>query len=300
MNKITEITRRSIFDYMEIEKIWWNGRLEEPNFLSRIFDLESLPTTDGRFENAAGDIWQHRINNPQDWPDDWIFYDDRFNLLNCDDYIFLQFLCEMVHPVVRPNKSEVSKLHQFINQVLSEDGYELVEKTKISGRPIYSGRQKLIGPESLHKKNSEISERLSAEYVSKQISLMESAIDNSPHVAIGIAKELIETCCKFILAERQKEFLDSWDLPKLIKETNKELQLTPSDIPDEKAASLTIKKILGSLTTVVHGICELRNDYGSGHGKTSNFHGLGSRHAKLAVGASSTLAVFLLETHEIK
>ena len=41
-----------------------------------------MKSLDSRFDNAAGDIWQHRINNPNDWPDNWIYYDERFNLLD--------------------------------------------------------------------------------------------------------------------------------------------------------------------------------------------------------------------------
>jgi hypothetical protein len=144
-----------------------------------------------------------------------------------------------------------------------------------------------------------LSQKLNADYVSKQITLMQSAIETAPHIAIGISKELIETCCLNILEERNIIPEKSWDLLQLLKNTNRELKLSPADIPDEKKASKTIKTILSSLGAVVHGICELRNDYGSGHGKNSNFTGLNKRHARLAVGASTTLAIFLLETHEI-
>jgi hypothetical protein len=50
-----------------------------------------------------------------------------------------------------------------------------------------------------------------------------------------------------------------------------------------------------SLTTVIHGICELGNEYGSGYGKSTKFKGLNSRHALLAVGAASTVAYFYLK-----
>ena len=92
--KISQITRRDLVDAILVEKVNWAGRLEEPEFLLRLFDLSALPSTDSRFPDAAGDIWQHRINNPQDWEDDWVFYDRRFNLLNCDDEVLLRFLCE--------------------------------------------------------------------------------------------------------------------------------------------------------------------------------------------------------------
>ena len=102
---ITSVTRRDILDAIKLESIQWNGRLEEAEFLSRLFDLHALPSTDRRFKDAAGDIWQHRVNN-LDWDDDWIFYDDRFNLLSGDDEMFLRFLCETIHPVVRPDPTE--------------------------------------------------------------------------------------------------------------------------------------------------------------------------------------------------
>src|SRR3954452_24076830 len=97
---ISQLTRRDIVDAMIVEKINWSGRLEEQEFLSRLFNLASLPSLDHRFTDAAGDIWQHRINN-HDWEDDWVFYDTRFSLMNGDDETFLSFLCETIHPVVR-------------------------------------------------------------------------------------------------------------------------------------------------------------------------------------------------------
>jgi AbiJ N-terminal domain 3/Abortive infection C-terminus len=299
MNKITNITRRDIFDTLTVEGVNWNGRLEETDFLSRLYDLSKIPSTDGRFSDANGDIWQHRVNN-NDWDDNWIFSDSRFNLLNCDDASFLQFLCEMLHPIVRNDTTQVSRLHQMFNEYLSNDNFELVEKTRISERPIFVGRYKLLGHNTIQKSKKEIANYLSDEYVVKQINIMESAIENSPELAIGTAKELIETICHTILTEREIETDKNWDLLQLLKQTTKQINLTPEGIPDETKAAKTIKSILGSLTTVVQGLSELRNQYGSGHGKKASFKGLSPRHAKLSVGAASTLAIFLLETHKFR
>lgn len=296
--KISKQTRTNIIDIIKIEKIYWAGNLDEIKFLNRMFDLQKLPSNDSRFKDMLGDIRQHRINNPNDWEDEWIFTDRRIDLLNSDDAIFLQFLCEMLHPVVRPVTNDVYKLQQNFNECLKVDGYELVEKIKLAGKPIFVARQK-VGS-SIRSIKEDISVHINEEYLSKQISLMENSIDSDPHIAIGIAKELIETICKTILTEREKTIDKDWDVPKLLKETNKELKLTPEDIPDEAKASSTIKSILGSLSNVVQGIAELRNSYGSGHGRDSNFRGLSPRHAKLAVGAASTLATFLFETHKKK
>jgi hypothetical protein len=300
INKITIITRRNIFDFIQVESFWWSGRLEETDFLSRIFDLERMPSSDSRYSNAIGDIWQHRVNNPNDWDDNWIYNDPRFNLLNCDDSIFLNFLCEMIHPIVRLDSSEINRLSQIFNENLKEDNYEIIEKTKISGKPIFVGRLRITGKESISKKSNDLKKMLNADYVTQQINLMESSIENSPHISIGLAKELIETCCKSIFEDRNEMYDKNWDLPKLMKETTKLLKLTPEDIPNEVKAASSIKQILGSLSSVVQGIGEIRNEYGSGHGKDGNFKGLQPRHAKLAVGASSTLAIYLLETHELR
>jgi hypothetical protein len=291
---ITQITRRDIIDAVTVEKISWTGRLEETEFLSRLFDLDSMPSTDSRFKDAAGDIWQHRVNN-NDWDDDWIFHDPRFNLFKTDDEVFLRFLCETIHPVVRPDVTESQRLSQLYNQFLRNDGFELVEKTRISGRPVYGGRHVgLIPTPGLQAAQRTFAD---AGYVAQQITRMEAAVLNDPALAIGTAKELIETICKTILDEKKLPYAKNADVPELVKAAAKALKLTPGDIPDEAKASDTIKRILGSLGSIPHGLAELRNLYGTGHGKSARTKGLSPRHAKLAVGAASTLAVFLMETH---
>ena len=135
---ITEVTRREIVDRLAPRA--WAGRLREDDFLSRLWDLNALPSDDRRFETAAGDIWQHRVNNDDGEPD-WVFYDSRFNLLHGPDEDFLRFLCETVHPVVRPDTKEALELVGFYNEELRADGWELVRSADISGRPVF-GAQK--------------------------------------------------------------------------------------------------------------------------------------------------------------
>jgi hypothetical protein len=114
--RITQLTRREIIDSLVVEDVNWAGRLEEPEFLGRLFNLAELPSNDRRFPDAAGDIWQHRVNN-DDWSDDWVFYDPRFNILNGDDDLFLRFLCETVHPVVRSDPTEAERLVQLYTRI---------------------------------------------------------------------------------------------------------------------------------------------------------------------------------------
>lgn len=134
--QVTEVTRRSIIDYFVISKESWSGRLQEDEFLSRLYDLSELPSTDRRVRGVAADIRMHR-HNFSDWGDDWVFYDQRFNLLHSSDDDFLHFLCETVHPVVRPDTDTARALVSLYNDELKKDGYSLVEEKTISGKPVF-------------------------------------------------------------------------------------------------------------------------------------------------------------------
>jgi len=294
--RISELTRRDITDAIVLEHINIYGRLEEIEFLSRIFDLKAMPSNDGRFPNVHGDIWQHTINN-SDWDGDWIWSDDRFNLRRGDDEIFLRFLCETIHPVVRSDSTEAYRLQQLYNNCLKNDGFEIVEKTRLSNKPVFVGRYIGSIGTPVITAAKDVLASIDATYVSQQITRMEAAVDNDPSLAIGTAKEFLETCCKTILKERVGNIDGNIDLPQLVKKASKELELTPDDIPDKAKAVNTIRKLLSNLASITSGIAELRNSYGTGHGKEAKSKGLSARHAKLAVGAASTLGIFLVETH---
>lgn len=140
INEITEITRRAIADRLVVGNYDWAGRFDEVDFLSRLCDLQKLPSYDRRADSAAGDISIHRCSF-RDWDDDWIFYDDRFNLLHCPDEEFLRFLVETVHPVVRDDKETSGELVHLYNEQLRADGFEIFPHGEISGRPLYRARQ---------------------------------------------------------------------------------------------------------------------------------------------------------------
>ncbi len=140
--------------------------------------------------------------------------------------------------------------------------------------------------------------KLDAPYLMTQIRRMEDAIETDPRLAIGTAKELVETTCKTILAELKRPVDPALELTALVKATRAALKLLPGDVPDQAKAADTIRRVLSNLGTVVQGLAELRNSYGTGHGPHGKPKGLLPRHARLAAGAASLLATFLLETHE--
>lgn len=152
MNYITNVTKRDIIDLfnkgIDENPFWGNertfyryyGRLEELDFLGRLYDLKNIESYDDRFENATGDIWQHTINN-DDYPENWVFTDKRFGLFEGCDKTFLDFICEIFHPEVRDDSKNWEIYLKSINSLLQKDGYELYPSSQISGRNVYNWRK---------------------------------------------------------------------------------------------------------------------------------------------------------------
>ena len=294
---ISEVTRRNIADALRVDEINWAGRLTEPEFLSRLYDLDALPSTDHRFRGAAADIWQHRVNNPDDWPIDWVFADSRFDLTDGPDETFLRFLCEMVHPVVQPDEQVAQSLVTTFNTHLAADGWEIVKGREISGKPVFVARLVLLGEGLGARQVKAVAEKIDAGYAHRQATRMEQAVESDPELAIGTAKEFVETICRTILFDRKVACGKADSLTDLVKKTTKELKLAPDDIPDSAKAAETIRILLNNLAMVAKGLTELRNPYGTGHGKHAQARGLQPRHARLAAGAATCLGVFLFDTH---
>ena len=161
MNNISEITRRDIYELFcdgyknpynflnENKQIcyYYYGRLTEIDFLKKLYPLEQMPSFDGRFENAEDDIRQHTVNN-NDYPSNWVFEDERFELLRGSDIILLKFLCAVFHPENRFEKGCWQEYLERINALIRVDGYELYESDEISNRTVYSWR-KITSEESV-------------------------------------------------------------------------------------------------------------------------------------------------------
>jgi len=288
--------RTNILDGLRLEHVAWNGELDDVEFLSRLYDLPALPSHDNRFKDAAGDIWQHRFNN-DDWDGDWVFSDERFGLTDGPTEQFLRFLCEVVHPVVRPDREEAVKLVSHFNEQLRQVGWEIYEIERIAGRPRFAFRviTNHGGRAVLRARN--VADALDAGWMAKEIERLENGIDRDPALAIGTAKELIETCCKTILTKRGVTFTKSEDLGELTKKVTKELQLVPEGISDEAKGAENIKLVLRNLTQLTNNLSQLRGLYGTGHGRDGNHRGLQPRHARLAVASAVAFIDFVSETY---
>lgn len=289
-------TRVNIFDGMRLDSVAWYGQLDEVTFLSRIYDLQLLPSHDSRFNDAAGDIYQHCINN-NDYEMDWVYSDDRFHLMDGEAETFLRFLCETAHPVVRPSRDEAVELVKNYNDQLQRVGWEIVEEELIAGRPRFSYRpQSNHGGRSLSRGRA-VADALEAGAMARAIERMEKAIDSDPELAIGTAKETIESCCKTVLTKRGVPYGKSDDLGDLTKKVSKELQLVPEGITDEAKGAENIRLILRNLTQITNNLAQLRGLYGTGHGRDGKHRGLHPRHARLAVASAVAFSDFIAETY---
>lgn len=159
--------------------------------------------------------------------------------------------------------------------------------------------EKIEGTSSVISQTADdLKKKFSSEYMSKQIELMVSMQKTNPTNAIGTAKELIESCCKTILDEMGIPWNKTDDVPQLTNKTLDALNLLPANVQSTDQGADAIKAVLGNLRSIPSKLAEIRNPFGSGHGKSASFKGLEERHAKLAVGSSITFVDFVWSTYE--
>ena len=138
---------------------------------------------------------------------------------------------------------------------LRRDGYAVDEET---------GQITPVGPPFAPESLKNVGD---ASAVRQQLGRIQRAILDDPALAIGSAKELIESTAKVVLEERGLPVADRADLPALVRDAQQALGLHPSAAIPGPDGSDTVKKILGSVSGIAIGLAELRNrGYGTGHG----------------------------------
>lgn len=143
---------------------------------------------------------------------------------------------------------------------------------------------------------SEASEIVDKVTLQVHLRRLAGSVETDPALAIGSAKELVETVAKLVLHHYGQVTEPFESVQQLVKAALKCLDLTAEDIAESKKGAQSIKQVLSGLSQIVGATAELRNLYGTGHGRLEQERGIGPRHAKLVVGATATLATFLLET----
>jgi hypothetical protein len=135
-NRISEITRRDIVDRLLIDDgDPFHGRMDLVPFLRRIWPLSQMPSTDYRYKDAEGDIWQHMVNN-NDWSVDDLLY-RRLKIDTIPDEQFARFLEIRMHPLACPDPERLQVLLGWFNDLLKNDHFEMRQSGEISGKPLY-------------------------------------------------------------------------------------------------------------------------------------------------------------------
>jgi len=119
-----------------------------------------------------------------------------------------------------------------------------------------------------------------------------NGIRSDPAQAIGSAKELLETVLNCVLEEHGATSPD--DIPALLKRACKKLGLDVASVDAAAPGAEVVRRILGNLGQAVTGVAQVRNGYGTGHGRV-NGRELEIAQARLVVNGAVAIATFLLE-----
>lgn len=271
--------------------------MAHPNFLARLYDLESLPSTDYRYSDAAGDITQHMVYN-DDWEDDWVFGDARFNLRDGTDENLLNFLAQTVHPLVRREAREAAAMVDAYNATLRRDGFELYEVERFGDRLVYGWRAVAAYHAPAATQVAQQPDLTDSPVLRQHLSRIDRDLVGDPSAAIASCKELIESQCKIVLTDLGIEYARGDDLPGLFAKVAGALHINADSVPDSSRGSEAMKKAMRSLSTLVTSIAEARNSIGAGHGAGS-LSPATPKHARLVFNATVAASQFIADTwHE--
>jgi hypothetical protein len=169
-----------------------------------------------------------------------------------------------------------------INEVLAQEGLSYQRGGYIMGAA-------LSGP------SKSLAERIKVQGIQAVEIEYERAyrsIENDPPAAVTAACAILESVCKVYLEEEELEMPTKQVLGNLWRDVATHLGLLPKDMPDDD-----LKRILQGLFGIAAGVAALRTHEGSAHGRSKSYK-LSPRHARLAVHAAHTMAMFVLETWE--
>jgi hypothetical protein len=122
-------------------------------------------------------------------------------------------------------------------------------------------------------------------------------LSDDPATVIGSAKELLESVLKSILDLHGAGKDTHADIPEQLKQVRHRLDLDPRGVDSSEPGADTQRRILGALGTLVQGAAELRNQYGTGHGRSRGPQASPAL-ARLAVAAATAAATYLLEVRQ--
>ena len=122
-----------------------------------------------------------------------------------------------------------------------------------------------------------------------------SNVDSNPREAVSAASNILESLCKVYIADQGLEMPSKQDLKPVWTVVRKDLSFDPGTVEDQD-----LQVILTGLLAIVDGIGALRTHASSAHGAGRKQYKLEPRHARLAIHAAHTIALFILESWQRK
>jgi hypothetical protein len=135
-------------------------------------------------------------------------------------------------------------------------------------------------------------------HIEEQVKGIERAVIENPGLAFDLAKTVVGSACRTILADRKIAFVPDDDLPRLYKAVTTNLPILPLAASGEAEARRSLVQTLNGLHTALQGVCELRNAYGfASHGADRPRPLMESVQALLAAQAADAIVGFLHRVH---
>lgn len=140
------------------------------------------------------------------------------------------------------------------------------------------------------------------ETIQREFDRANAHVDTDPPAAVTAASAILEALCKEYLLTNDVPLPANQTLGPLWTATAAHLGLSPKDV-----AGVDLKQILSGLFNIAAGVAALRTHKGSAHGHSADrspepdkIYRIAPRHARLAVHAAHTMALFVLETWEVR
>jgi len=132
----------------------------------------------------------------------------------------------------------------------------------------------------------------------EQLSQIEQSLTQYPALVFVVAKGFLDSVCKTVLNDLGVAVNPKWDTPRLVKEATNRLEMVSPTYAAAPQATDALARISGGLTTLVGGICDLRNNHSpASHGQDADTERLDGRQALLVAQTVDVLAAYIYRTH---
>lgn len=249
------------------------------------------------------------------------FFNESGYVLNFSDKNFSNFSYNSIKKnILQDNLSKGKSLEYFIDNDSNENIIKFIKDLIYYMDNIYNDKDLYLSSKKrlnqYNKINSLINNNDSKSYlnfnnfdllntnnINKIYNLMVNNAEYYPEDTIGKAKDLIESISKTILEKLEIQYTKKDDFPKIINKVMESLNLNKKKGSEVDEITKLSNKILGNNYQIVLNINILRNNFGTGHGRSNAYNKkieIPPRYAYLVINSTLAVSYFLIETFDNK